>query len=101
MPISLSFFERAIIRELRNNNLCIFGGDGLSRGSGFVDWKGLLKDVASELNLDINKEHDLVTVAQYHCNENGREFINEVIVQEFQRSANKNENMNILSRLPI
>jgi len=93
--------EKNIIKELRNSNLAIFAGAGLSRGSGFVDWKGLLKDIADELELDINREDDLVSLAQYHTNANGRQSINELIVDEFQRTAQKNENMNILSRLPI
>lgn len=98
---SLAVFEKAILKELRNNNLSIFAGAGLSRGSGFVDWRGLLRDIAAELELDINKELDLVSVAQYHFNANGRQTINEAIVDEFQRTAERNENMNILSRLPI
>ncbi|RIW32554.1 hypothetical protein D3H55_13305 [Bacillus salacetis] len=101
MSTSLSVFEKAILKEIRNNNLSIFAGAGLSRGSGFVDWRGLLRDIATELDLDINKELDLVSVAQYHFNANGRQTINEAIVDEFQRAAERNENMNILSRLPI
>jgi hypothetical protein len=98
---SLAVFEKAILKELRNNNLSIFAGAGLSRGSGFVDWRGLLRDIAAELELDINKELDLVSVAQYHFNANGRQTIHEAIIDEFQRTAERNENMNILSRLPI
>lgn len=101
MSTSIAMFERVVLKELRNKNLAIFAGAGLSRGSGFVDWRGLLKDIASELELDINKELDLVSVAQYHFNANGRQTINEAIVEEFQRTAEKNANMDILSRLPI
>lgn len=101
LNISLSTFEKAILKELKNNNISIFAGAGLSRGSGYVDWKGLLKDIAAELDLDINKEIDLVSVAQYHFNAHGRQTINEIIVDEFQRTAERNENMEILSRLPI
>ncbi|HDX9575019.1 TPA: SIR2 family protein [Bacillus mobilis] len=101
MSISIGSFERAALKELRNNNLAIFAGAGLSRGSGFVDWRGLLRDIAEELELDINKEVDLVSVAQYHFNENGRQSINEAIIEEFQRTATRNVNMDILSQLPI
>lgn len=101
MSISIGTFERAALKELRNNNLAIFAGAGLSRGSGFVDWRGLLRDIAEELELDINKEFDLVSVAQYHFNANGRQTINEAIIEEFQRTATRNTNMNILSQLPI
>ena len=96
-----SRIEKNIIKEIRNGNLVIFAGAGLSRGSGFVDWKGLLEDITSELGLDVYKEEDLVTLAQYHTNENGRQSINSLIVDEFQKTSQKNENMNILSRLPI
>ncbi|WP_436950859.1 SIR2 family protein [Staphylococcus xylosus] len=99
--VSIKKFEKDILRELKNNNLNIFAGAGLSRGSGFVDWKELLKDVALELNLDINKENDLVSLAQYHYNDNGRHTINESIVSEFQRGAKENETMHILASLPI
>ncbi|CQR45868.1 hypothetical protein BN1058_00108 [Paraliobacillus sp. PM-2] len=93
--------EKAILKELKNNNLAVFAGAGLSRGSGFVDWKELLRDIADELELDVDKEMDLVSVAQYHYNANGRQTINEAIIEEFQRTSEKNKNMDILSRLPI
>ncbi|MFE3898549.1 MULTISPECIES: hypothetical protein [unclassified Priestia] len=48
LSVSLSFFEKVILKELRNNNVSIFAGAGLSRGSGFVDWKELLQDIAIE-----------------------------------------------------
>ncbi len=101
MSIPVATFEKIVLKELSNHNLAIFAGAGLSRGCGFVDWKGLLRDIADELNLSIDKESDLVAVAQYHCNANGRQTINEAIVKEFQRISEKNENMDILSRLPI
>lgn len=99
--VSIKKFEKAILNELKNNNLNVFAGAGLSIGNGFVDWKELLREIAEEIGLDIDKEHDLVTVAQYYFNKNNRESINESIVNNFQRKTTKNENMNILSRLPI
>lgn len=101
LSTSIKTFEREILKELNNNNLNIFAGAGLSRGSGFVDWKELLREIAFELDLDINKENDLVSLAQYHFNVNGRHTINEAIVSQFQRAAEENETMNILARLPI
>lgn len=73
MSIPLTSFERAILKELRNNNLSIFAGAGLSRGLGFVDLRGLLRDIATEFELDINKELDLVSISQYYINANGRQ----------------------------
>ncbi len=36
--------------------MVIFAGAGLSIPSGYIDWKGLLKDFAGEVGLDIEKE---------------------------------------------
>lgn len=59
-----------LTKELSANNLAIFAVAGLSVDSGFVNWSGLLEEVALELELDINKETDLVSLAQYHVNKN-------------------------------
>src|SRR6266446_10561936 len=71
--ISESTFIREFTRELHNRNTAIFAGAGLSMASGYVDWKGLLKDLITDLGLDPDKEDDLVTLAQYHCNQAGGE----------------------------
>ena len=54
---------RNLVKELQADNLAIFAGAGLSKPAGFVDWKNLLREVAEELDLDIEKESDLVTLA--------------------------------------
>jgi len=48
---------------LDNKNAAVFAGAGLSMASGYVDWKGLLRNIIQGLGLDPNKEHDLVTLA--------------------------------------
>ena len=54
--------------EIESDNAAIFAGAGLSRAAGFVDWKMLLKSVAISLGLDVDKESNLVALAQYFCN---------------------------------
>lgn len=90
-------------KELAEGNLAIFAGAGLSRAAGFVDWKALLKPIADDLDLDIEKEWDLVTLAQYHANANGanRSKLNQMLVTEFSSGTTPTENHEILSRLPI
>lgn len=96
-------FIKNYVKDLSDGNAAVFAGAGLSVGAGFVDWKGLLKDIAEEIELDIDKEeHDLVGVAQYYCNEkNGRGVINQIIVDQFKAKAKITENHQILARLPI
>ena len=52
---------------------------------------------------DVEKEHDLVTLAQYHLNENGlnRSQLNKRLIDEFSGAAEITENHKILTRLPI
>jgi Sir2- and TIR-associating SLOG family/SIR2-like domain len=90
-------------KELEEGNLAIFAGAGFSRKAGFVDWKTLLKPIADDLDLDVEKEWDLVTLAQYHANINhaNRAKLNQLLVTEFSRVARPTENHEILSRLPI
>ena len=43
-------------RELQSGDAALFVGAGLSMASGFVNWKGLLRDIATELKLDVDLE---------------------------------------------
>jgi hypothetical protein len=94
-------FINSFISEINNGDAAIFAGAGLSNPLGFVNWKDLLKDLAEELNLDIEKEHDLISVAQYHFNKYKRGKINNKIINEFSTLKKGSENHQILSRLGI
>ena len=97
-------FIRELVNELSANNLAVFAGAGLSVAAGFVDWKGLLKDLAEELDLSIDKEeNDLISLAQYYINEKqgNRSKMNQIILDEFSQQAVLTENHKILARLPI
>lgn len=93
---------RNYTKAIREGNAAIFGGAGLSRPSGFVDWKGLLKPLAVDIKLDIEKEHDLLSVAQYYRNQRRtRHGINQAIMDAFSKDVATNENAKIVTRLPI
>ena len=101
--ISAATFIREYTRELHNNNAGIFAGAGLSMASGYVDWHGLLKELIQDLGLDPEKEHDLVTVAQYHCNQAGgsKTRLTQAIFNHFAPTKTPTPNHRILARLPI
>lgn len=100
--ITITEFKKAYSSAIKDGYAAIFAGAGLSRASGFVDWKELLNDLAKEIKLDVEKESDLVEVAQYYCNEKqGRNGINEKILNRFVTEAQENESIKILSELPI
>lgn len=93
---------RKFVRAIKEGNAAVFAGAGLSRPSGFVDWKGLLRPLAADIGLDVDKETDLLAVAQYYRNQRGtRTPISQAIMDAFSKDAEANENIEILSRLPI
>ena len=95
---------RELTKELKEENLAVFAGAGLSAPAGFVSWTELLRPVAEELRLDVDKEvDDLVSLAQYYINENSgnRGRLNQMLIDEFCRDAEITENHKVLARLPI
>lgn len=94
-------FITNFIVEINNGDAAIFAGAGLSTPAGFVNWKDLLKDLAQELDLNIEKEHDLISLAQYHANKFKRGKINNKIKNEFTSLTEGSENHKILSRIGI
>lgn len=96
-------FIRDFAKEVVAENAAIFAGAGLSVPAGFVNWKGLLHNAIEELGLDAEKETDLISVAQFHCNVNGgnRSRLNQALIDEFSKRAIATENHKILARLPI
>lgn len=95
-------FIREFVKDLSENNAAIFAGAGMSIPAGFVDWSELLAEIAEELGLDIERERDLISLAQFHVNEKKtRARINKKIIEEFIEDTEITENHRILSRLPI
>lgn len=95
-------FIRAFVDELVDNNVAVFAGAGLSASLGYVNWKELLRSVAEELGLDIDRETNLVALAQYHLNERrNRSELNRRIIVEFSDIRKPTVNHEILARLPI
>lgn len=80
----------------------LFVGAGLSRPAGLSDWRTLLRTVANELGLDIDRETDLISLAQYHVNERrSRSSLNDLLIREFTKDAQITRNHELIARLPI
>lgn len=102
MAVSIERFKQEYSRAVFEGYAAIFAGAGLSRSSGYANWKELLEPFAKAINLDIDREHDLVAVAQYYINETGtRSDLNQKILNEFTKDARENENIDIITRLKI
>jgi Sir2- and TIR-associating SLOG family/SIR2-like domain len=95
-------FVETFVKELEEENVAIFAGAGLSVGAGYVDWKKLLQPIAQDLELDIDQEHDLISIAQYHLNEKqNRSGLNRVLIEQLSPGNASTDNHRILARLPI
>lgn len=97
-----SSFIKRFADSIGKKEVAIFAGAGLSRPAGYVDWRSLLREIAHDLHLDIDRETDLIAVAQYHLNEKrNRGRLNQIIVDELAGSATPTRSHQLISRLPI
>lgn len=95
-------FTQKYSKAVHEGYAAIFAGAGTSVGAGFVDWKTLVKPFAEEIELDIDKEVDLVKVTQYyHNSKRSRGTINQEIINAFSSQENVTDTLKILTRLPI
>jgi hypothetical protein len=93
---------RRFASELESGNAALFIGAGFSKSSGYADWTQLMKDIAEELGLEIERESDLVALAQYHVNERGgRGRINALLIEEFTKDVKLSENHQLVASLPV
>lgn len=101
MTREIESFITHFVKELEENNAAIFAGAGLSTSAGYVNWKELIKPFAEELNIDIEKENDLIGIAQYYFNDNGRQRISQHLLDKIATCRVPTENHKIMARLPI
>lgn len=95
-------FIKIYVKDLEEGAAAVFAGAGLSRTCGFVNWRDLLREIAEELGLSVELEHDLISVAQYHVNKkNSPTGLARKILEEFSEQAEPSEAHRILARLPI
>ncbi|MBM3239220.1 hypothetical protein FJZ31_23240 [Candidatus Poribacteria bacterium] len=100
--ISKEQFIREYSRKVMDGSAALFVGAGLSRPAGYVDWKELLREIADDLGLIVDRECDLIAIAQYHCNQRrSRSKLNEKIIEEFTKDSRPTDNHPLIAQLPI
>lgn len=103
MPVTKERFIRDYANYLREGSGGVFVGAGISTGAGYPTWKALVKDMADELELDLDKEPDLPSVVQYFLNTKGqtRTHLTKVINREVGEKRPVPRTLRILARLPV
>ena len=96
-------FIEKFTKAIQEGNAAIFAGAGTSVDAGFVNWKKLVAPFANEIDLDIEKETDLIGLTQYYINSKSgnRGSINQEIIRQFSSPDAETDVMNLLTRLPI
>ena len=54
------FFIKEYSEKLKCEKASLFIGSGISRKSGYANWKDILRECAEEINLNVDKESDLL-----------------------------------------
>jgi hypothetical protein len=100
--VSIQYFFEEYLKALEQGSAALFAGAGLSKSSGFVDWKELMRDIADELGLSVDEESDLISIAQFHVNKFGsRAKLNSLLIEEFTKDARPTENHRLIADLPL
>ena len=98
----IDIFINDYVKDLNSGTASVFAGAGMSIPAGFVNWTDLMSEIATDLGLDLNIEKDLVSIAQFHVNENqNRTKINRKILEEFTEDVSETDNHRIVARLPV
>jgi SLOG family protein/SIR2-like protein len=102
LAVEMRVFLKEYTRALREGDSALFVGSGISRSAGYVDWKQLLKGIAEDLDLDIDREADLVALAQYHVNRRGgRDRLNQLLIDEFLEDVELTPSHHLIASLPV
>lgn len=101
MSISKSVFIKKYTEAIVRDEAAVFAGAGYSREAGFCDWKGLLRDIATDIELDIEKETDYISLAQYYENANGYHALCSIILDAFSKYKDNYKLAKAVEALPI
>lgn len=100
--ISKEELVRELSNAINNSELAAFIGAGMSKTAGYKLWRDMLKEPAKKINLKINKEHDLLSLAQYYSNVSKRVAIDQLIRENYYKNNPKPTiNHRLLAKLPI
>jgi Sir2- and TIR-associating SLOG family/SIR2-like domain len=102
MTMTHEVFYKEFIPKIESGEAAFFIGAGFSQSVGYANWKDLLRDLAQEIHLDVDRETDLVALAQYYANHRGsRSQINQILIDKYGFDAKPHVNHTLLAQLPV
>lgn len=95
-------FIKEYSEKLKCEKASLFIGSGISRKSGYANWKDILRECAEEINLDVDKESDLITLAEFYVKGKQRTKIDQTIASYFKdKNGEPCITHRILSTFPV
>lgn len=96
-------FCQKFANAILNDCAAVFVGAGMSIPCGLPSWRELLRTPLEEIELNADKETDLITVAQYYTNVKNRrsDLTHHVISQFLQKKPLPSAAHKLLAALPI
>lgn len=79
----------------------LFLGSGVSRDSGFPSWSALLAPCAEELGIELGKQPDLYSIAQYYSNRHSDAELRRLFNRAINRFADPNPVLDDLLGIPF
>ena len=100
--ISREQMIKKYVDMLQCGRAALFLGAGLSKPVGFFDWKELLREPAKEIGLNVDKEADLIELAQmYVLRKGNRGGLTQEILNHFGRDVAGTDSHRTITRLPV
>ena len=95
-------FIKEYSEKLKCEKASLFIGSGISRKSGYANWKDILRECAEEINLNVDKESDLITLAEFYVKGKQRTKIDQTIASYFKdKNGEPSTTHHILSTFPV
>jgi hypothetical protein len=96
-------FLRDYSRAVLDNSASIFVGAGTSMAAGYPSWKGLLREIADELKMELEDFDDLAAVAQWSMQAAGasRTRVSQAILDEIGPDHDIPKALEVIARLPV
>ena len=101
--VSINNFIKEYSESIKRGKAALFIGSGLSRPAGYMGWKDILRDCAEEIGLCVDKERDLIALAQFYVTQNKQRTKITNTVKNFFSDKNGVPTLNhlLLAELPI
>lgn len=77
-------FKRNIREAMKNNQLALFVGAGVSINSGMPSWQNAVKTIGKRLGIERVANTDFLKIPQYYYNANGKQAYNSLMQEIFK-----------------